>query len=146
MADTVTQHNIGAMITGVTSIFPQSSAAATINGASIDRAKHNTPLSLDLHTVVGAVTGAPSAISVVSTLQHAPDNATWSAYQPDGANNATAPALTAVSTENELAVDLGGAYRYVRVQTVVGFTGGATPAISLAAWATFGGESNLPSI
>ena len=44
MADLVTQRNIGGYITGVTSVFPQSPAAGTVNGASIDRQAHGMPL------------------------------------------------------------------------------------------------------
>jgi hypothetical protein len=146
MADMVTQRNIGAYITGVTSVAPQSSTAQTINGSSIDREARNMPLSMVLHTVVGADSGSPSALSVQSTLQHSPDNSTWVNYQPDGANDATAPALTAVSTENELDIDLTMANRYIRIKTVVGFTGGTSPAIEVAALAILGGEPLQPAI
>jgi hypothetical protein len=139
-------HNIGAEIDAVTSVVPQSASAGTINGATIDRMAHNMPLSCLLHQVAGAVSGAPSAVSVVSTLQHSPDGSTWAAYQPDGANNAATPALTAASTENALAVDLHAANRYIRVSTVVGFTGGTSPAVLVAADVILGGEKNLPTI
>jgi hypothetical protein len=146
MADIVTQLNIGGYITGLTSVFPVSSAAATINGAAIDRQAHNMPLSATVHTVVGAVSGAPTATSVVSTLQHSPDNSTWTPYQPDGVNNAVAPALTAGSTENEIDVDLSLAFRYVRVSTVVGFTAGTSPTAPVAAFVVIGGEAYQPAI
>ena len=140
------QHNVGAYIAVATSVAPQDASAGTINGATIDRMAHGMPLSLLMHQVVGADSGAPSALSVVSTLQHSPDGTTWAAYQPDGANNAATPALTAASTENALAVDLHAANRYIRVSTVVGFTGGTSPAINVAADLVLGGENKLPAI
>jgi hypothetical protein len=140
------QHNVGAYVSVATSVAPQNASAGTINGASIDRMAHGMPLSLLMHQAAGAVSGSPSAISVVSTLQHSPDGSTWAAYQPDGANNAATPALTAASSENALAVDLHAANRYLRVSTVVGFTGGTSPAINIAADVILGGEKQLPAI
>jgi hypothetical protein len=71
-------HNVGSYIVPVTSVFPESASAGTINGASIDRALHNMPQSCVLHQVVGAESGAPTTTSVQTTLEHSPDNATWS--------------------------------------------------------------------
>ena len=99
-----------------------------------------------MHTSLGLVTGAPTTTSVISTLQHSADNSTWVAYQPDGANNAVAPALTAATTENELDIDLSLANRYIRMSSVVSFTGGTSPAVSLAGFVTIGGESYQPAI
>jgi hypothetical protein len=80
MADVVVTHNIGAFVAAVTSVQPQSASAGTINGGSIDRMVHGMPMSCVLHTQAGAVSGSPTATSVQSTLQHAPDNATWTNY------------------------------------------------------------------
>jgi hypothetical protein len=146
MSDTVTQKNIGALLAAVTSVLPESSAAATVNGTSIDRQKHSMALSCVLHQVAGAISGAPSTSSVQSTLQHSPDNSTWTTYKPDGVNAATSVALTAQNTENSLNVDLTLAYRYIRVSTVVGFTGGTSPAALIAADVILGGENTLAAV
>ena len=146
MADIVTQRNIGGYITGLTSAYPQSSAAATVTGVSIDRQAHGMPLSCTMHTAVGAVGGAPTTTSVVTTLQHAPDNSTWTTYQPDGVNNATATAITAATSDSELDVDLTLAYRYIRTSTVVGFTGGTSPTVLFDTKIVVGGESYQPAI
>ena len=140
------EHNVGAYVAVATSVAPQAAAAATINGATIDRMAHGMPLACLMHQAAGAASGTPTGISVVSTLQHSPDGTTWAAYQPDGANNAATPALTAASSENALAVDLHAANRYIRVSTVVGFTGGSSPAILVAADVILGGEKTLPAI
>ncbi len=138
-------HNIGALVDVVTSVPPQSAAAGTIAGTSIDRALHGMSASCVLHQVVGADSGAPTTLSVQTTLQHAPDNATWTNYEPNGVLVAQTAPLTAVSTENAVAIDLTAAYRYIRASTVVAFTGGTSPAIEVAADLVLGGERELPA-
>jgi len=141
------QHNVGAYVAPVTSVFPQSSAAATINGASVRRSAHNMPLSCLLHQVVGAVGGAPSASSVQTTLQHSPDNATWTNYIPDGASSvAQTPAITAANLGSGAAVDLSGAFDYIRAVTVITFTGGTSPTAQVYSDIILGGEAVLPAI
>jgi hypothetical protein len=139
------QHNIGAFVAVQTGVLPQAATAA-VNGASIDRAAHNMALSCVLHQVLGAATGAPTGVSVVTKLQHSPDNATWADYTPPGASSvAVTPALTAVSTENSLAIDLASANRYIRPVTTPTLTGGTSPTILVAADVVLGGEQLLPS-
>jgi hypothetical protein len=138
-------HNVGSYIVPVTSVFPESAAAGTINGASIDRTLHNLPQSCVLHQVVGAETGAPNTTSVQTTLQHSPDNATWSNYQIGTAVQQTA-ALTAANSENTAAIDLAGAYRFIRAVTAVAFTGGASPTVLVAADIILGGERELAAV
>jgi hypothetical protein len=54
--------------------------------------------------------------------------------------------LTAANSENSLNVDLSLAYRYLRIQTVVGFTGGSSPAALVCAELVLGSEPDLPAI
>lgn len=145
--DIVQSRNIGAYISAVTSVEPQSSTGATINGGGIDRMSHNgNPLSCVLHTIAGAISGSPTTASVQSKLQDSADGTTYADYQPDGANTAQAAALTAQNTENSLSVDLTLARRYIRVVTVVAFTGGSSPAALVAAEVVLGGEPLYPSV
>jgi hypothetical protein len=146
MGDTVTQKNIGGMVVSLQSVDPIVSAAATLNGTSIDRLAHNMPLSCLLHTQTGAVTGAPTAISVVSTVQDSADNTNWANYLFDGVNAATTPAVTAISADGNYSVDLTLARRFLRISTVVGFTGGTTPTIGVAAELVLGGEQILAAV
>jgi hypothetical protein len=105
------------------------------------------PLSAVLQLVVGAVGGAPSAVTVQSTLQHSSDNATWTNYTPDGAASAAqTSAVSAASTQTTLAVDLSGANRYLRVVTTVAFTGGTSPTALIAANLVLGGEPLVPAV
>lgn len=139
-----TQRNIGAFIAVATSVLPQAASAA-VNGSSIDRVSHSMAQSCVLHTVLGADTGSPSAISVVSKIQHSPDNSTWTDYEPDGVTVAASAALTAIDTENGLAVDLTAADRYIRVVTTPTLTGGTSPTVQVAADVVLGGENTLPA-
>jgi hypothetical protein len=138
-------HNVGSFVVPVTSVFPESAAAGTINGASIDRALHNMPNSCVLHQVVGAESGAPTTTSVQTTLQHSPDNSTWSNFQIGSTTQQTA-ALTAANSENTAAIDLAGAYRFIRAVTIVAFTGGTSPAALIAADIVLGGERELAAV
>jgi hypothetical protein len=143
---TALMKNIAGYALVASSVAPVASAAATINGASIDRSKHNMPLSAIMHTATGAETGAPTGVSVQSTLQHAPDNATWTNFLYDGSTTAQGAAITAVNTDQNYAVDLTLAQRYVRVQTVISFTGGTSPTVGLAAQLVLGGEQVVTAI
>ena len=145
MSDITTLRNIGSLVVPVTSVFPESAAAGTINGASIDRTLHNLAGSCVLHQIVGADSGAPTTLSVQTTLQHSPDNSTWSNYQIASATQQTA-ALTAVSSENTAAIDLTGAARFIRAVAVVAFTGGTSPAVLVAADIVLGGERELAAV
>jgi len=146
MVSIVTQRNIGALLAIVTSVEPQSASAGTINGGSIDRQLHSMAGSCVLHQAAGAVSGAPSTTSVVTKLQHSPDNSTWADYKPDGVNTAQTAALTAQNTEDSLAVDLTAANRYLRAVTTVTFTGGASPAALVASDVVLGGENTIAAV
>jgi hypothetical protein len=142
----VTQHNIGALLALATSVLPQA-AAASVNGAGVDRMAHGMPLSCVLHQVAGAESGAPTAVSVQTKLQHSADNSTWADYDPPGsATVAQTAALAAASSENAVAIDLSSANRYVRAVTTIAFTGGTSPTILVAADIVFGGEPLLPAV
>jgi hypothetical protein len=146
MSDQVQQHNIGAIAVEVSSVAPVASAAATINGTSIDRQKHSMPLSCILRTSTGAETGAPSGVSVQSTLQHSPDNSTWANFLYDGTNTAQGAAITAVNSDQNYPIDLALANRYLRVVTVISFTGGTSPTIGVNAGLILGGEQTLAAV
>jgi hypothetical protein len=145
MSNFTSIHNVGSYVVPITSVFPESAAAGTINGSSIDRALHNMPQSCVLHQVAGAESGAPTTTSVQTTLQHSPDNSTWSNYQIGTTVQQTA-ALTAASTENTASIDLAGAYRFIRAVTAVAFTGGTSPAVLVAADIILGGERELAAV
>lgn len=140
-------HNIGALVVAAACLMPQSSPAAAVNGNAIDRLAHNRPLSCVLHQVAGAVSGAPTGISIVSKLQHSPDGVTWADYTLiDGVTVYTTAALVAANSENSLNINLGSAARYIRTVTTLAFTGGTTPAALLAVDLVLGGEDHLVAV
>lgn len=146
MSDQVYIHDIGSMIRTITTVQPQSSGAATINGGSVDRAAHHMPMSCRLHQAVGAVSGSPSATSVTTKLQDSADGTTFADYtDPNTSAVPTTAAVTAQNTENGVSVDLSNARRYVRGVTTVAFTGGTSPAALVVSEMIFGGEALLPS-
>lgn len=145
MTDMVVQKNIAQLAQVAGSVRPQAAAAGTINGASIDRAKHGNALSAIMRTNVGATSGAPTSFTVQSQLQHAPDNATWTNYQPLGVNAQGAANATANADEN-FAVNLSSAQRFVRVQTVVAFVGGTSPTVGVAADLVLSGEDRNKAV
>lgn len=139
------QRNIGAFIAAVTGVLPQAASAA-VNGTAIDRFAHNLPLSCVLAHAVGADTGAPSGVSVVTKLQHSPDGSTWSDYtQPGDSSVAETAALTAVNTQNSFNVDLSSADRWIRPVTTPTLTGGTSPTIEVCATVILGGEAQAPA-
>ena len=105
MTDLVTQRNIGALIALVPAIPPESSSGGTINGTALDRFAHGLPNSCVLHQMVGAISGAPTATSVQTKLQHSQDDVTWSDFQINGTTQATA-ALAVANTDGSLGIDL----------------------------------------
>ena len=145
MTDLVAQRNIGALIALVPAIPPESSSGGTINGTALDRFAHGLPNSCVLHQMVGAISGAPTATSVQTKLQHSQDDVTWSDFQINGTTQATA-AIAAANTDGSIGIDLTTAYRFIRAEMVVTFTGGTTPAALVAADLVLGGERSLPAL
>lgn len=127
---------------------PALSAAGTRNGSAIDRATPGGVRygSLTLHTMTGAIAGAPSAQTVDAKLQHSVDGSTnWADYVPPGASTAAAiTQLTAASASGEVDVNLEGARRYVRVVETVAFTAGTSPTIGVASSVVLAGADRTP--
>ena len=141
--DIVSQLNIGALAVPISGVRPQSASAGVINGASIDRAAHNLPLSCVLHQNVGALGGAPTTTSVVTKLQDSADNTTFADYAPASANSVVqaCAALTATNTDNLANINISSARRYIRAVTTVAFTGGTSPTALVAAAVVIAGEN-----
>ena len=141
--DIVSQLNIGALAVPISGVRPQSASAGVSNGASIDRAAHNLPLSCVLHQNVGAIGGAPTTTSVITKLQDSADNTTFADYAPSNQNNVVqaCAALTATNTDNLANINLTSARRYIRAVTTVAFTGGTSPTALVAAAVMIAGEN-----
>jgi S-formylglutathione hydrolase FrmB len=139
------KHNgMGELIRSELTIVPQNSVAATVAGASIDRAAQpSMPRSAEVTLMLGALTGTPTAVSAVMTLQDSADDSTWaSVLDKDG--NAVTVTVAAASTLARVDVDLSGARQYIRGNLVLGFTAGTTPTADLTAQLALSGYEILP--
>lgn len=144
------QRDIGKYIAVKKGIDPANASAGAINGAAIDRAGQGggkLALSAVLHHACGAATGAPTARTVDSKIQDSADGSTgWADYvDPKTGVVAAAAQLTADNQDAEVDVDLSAAKKFIRVVETVGFTGGTTPAIPVAAGVSLGGYDQLPA-
>jgi len=140
------ERNVGGFVAVATSVLCQAASAA-VNGGGIDREAHNLPLSCILHTVAGAETGSPSGVSLVSKIQDSADGTTYADYIPPGQSTvAASTALTAINTENSLAVELSSARRWIRAVATPTFTGGTSPTILVAVDIILGGEFRKPAV
>ena len=132
------QHDIGAFIKPEIGTKPEASTGGAVNGASIDRQGFESCV-LAAHS--GAVTGGPSAQTVDSKLQDSPDGSTgWVDI-----TGAAITQITAVDTIERKNVDLAAVKRFIRVVTTVGFTGGTSPDLGVAAVVLLGGATELPT-
>ena len=118
-------------------IDPEDSAAATINGAAIDRrSATGSGASAVLHVACGAATGSPSTQTVDGKLQDSADGS--SDWQDIGT------AITQLTGDDEDGSspnrNLVDVRKFVRAVVVVAFSGGSSPTIPVAATICFGGR------
>ena len=130
--------DIGAYVKAQAGINPQDSAAATLNGAAIYRQDFDSCV---LHAACGAATGTPTAQTVDDKPHDSPDvTSGWADIA-----GAAITQITADNGEAEKDVTLSGAKRYIRAVVTVGFTGGTTPKIPVAATVVLGGARAIPA-
>lgn len=130
------ERDVGSFIRSVPAIRPQATAAATINGAAIDRLGLMSGV---VHAVTGAATGTPTSLTYTVNLQDSADGSTGWAAVPD-----TTFVVSAANAEAEFNVNLDRTRRFIRVVGVVAFVGGTTPNLNIAATVTLGGGSVKP--
>lgn len=135
MANTSFQHDSGAYLKAVSAIDPQASAAATVNGNTVDRTGFTSG---KLVVQTGATTGSPTAVSVVVKLQESADGSTWSDVSP-----AVSTTVGAVNSASEVNVDLSGLQNNVRAVATVSFTGGTSPTVNFASSLVLGGDDRV---
>lgn len=143
--------DIGSQIKPVVGIVSQSTAAAAVNGAAIDRtglsgAGNGYFLSATLHAQTGAATGTPTTTAVTYKIQDSVDTTSGDfADSVDAQGNALAMTALAASTDGRLDFDLSGLKRYIRVVATAAFTGGSSPAVQIAASVILGGVYEKPT-
>jgi hypothetical protein len=142
-----TERNIAGFIVALQTAPPQSSGMATINGPTIDLLSHGLPKSAVLHQAVGAISGAPSAMTVSTGLAHSMDGNTWTNYSADSNNVVTStPPLTLTNTDNSVGFSLTSAMRFIRTVTSVAFTGGTSPLALVSVELILGGADKLAAV
>lgn len=127
----------------VRAFAPQSLAAGTLNGASVDTKPVTggpMPSSAKLFLSNGAATGTPDSYTLTPTVQDSADGSSWDAV----ASGAAVTAIAANNTDREIDIDLLRLRRYVRVVVVAAYTGGTSPACPVSGTWVLGGYDRIP--
>lgn len=134
----------GAFLAGAAGIKPQNSAAATVNGAAVDRLRYQSCVVV---CMTGAATGSPTTQTLTFKVQDSADGTTGWADLEDVGGTVYSKVVSADDTVTDLDVKLGGARQYIRVVCTVAFTGGTTPRNDVAAALVLAGvsEAELPA-
>lgn len=153
MADITLIHNVGALGT-TRRLSPAGTGAqtagatATVTGVTIDRegfAGGSLPRSVEVAALFDTTLQSGKTLSVYFDVQHSTNNTTWTDY----ATQASVVAATgpsgggAVQGQTSFSVDLGGAYRYVRLLTVPTLSATGTDTVTLVATGFFAGYDRL---
>jgi hypothetical protein len=152
------QTDIGSLLEPALAIPPALYAAGAINGTGIDRL--NTPAAAPyqyysgmLCVIVGALAGAPTSFTVDARMQHSPDNATWTDYNPASQAGTeptlgwvAIPTIVAAQTVARVNFNLIPAQRYLRALGSVAFVGGASPTAAVAAAVILGGADRVGTV
>jgi len=131
------KRDIWRMIKCEIGIDPDDSIAATIEGAAINlNYSAGGGESVVLHVACGAATGGPSAQTVDGKIEQSADGSTsWTDV---------GDAITQLTGDDEdgesPGINLSTLQKYIRANIVVGFTGGSTPTIPVAATLVIGGR------
>lgn len=135
---------MGEKVTGRRAIAPQAlSGGVDQFGQSIDRLRFG---SAKIHVANGAVTGGPSAVSVVTRLQDSDDGASFADFvDPVSGNVVTLADADAADAESELALNLLAARRYIRTATDVVLTGGSSPTVFVSQTIVLAGADIEPA-
>ncbi len=159
MTDQVVSKNIGAIVTDRIASQSLSWTAAgagdntTKTGLTIDRAAFvnngSLPESAIFSLLADATLASGATLSVAWTVQHSTDNSNWTTY---GANTTASTAFLTgpsgggrVTGQNNFAVNLSSAFRYVRANFVPDLSAAGTDTAVAIAAATLAGFDRLPS-
>lgn len=134
MSDIVQVRNIGALLNPVAAIASTVLAAslsngATITGITIDRLRtQGLYQSVDVVALVRSSGSSKYKNKVNLRVQDSPTSTAWTAYGSASGSTLTfgstsATAKQKVKTAAGVAVDLGAARRYIRVNAVIGWSG-----------------------
>lgn len=141
--------DIGGYLKSVIGTPVIASAAATVNGAAIDREGHQSCVLL---CQGGAATGSPSGQTANFKIQHdAVSGGSYADYTPPQGGQVGAAAAAAIAEQSaddflvKLDVNLAGAKRYIRVVSVVTLAGGSSPLWPISSAILLGPKDELPA-
>lgn len=131
-------NDVGAYVKPVIGNVPVASAAATLNGSSIDRSGYHSCV---LFAQSGAATGSPTAQTLDAKIQDSDDGSTgWA-----DVTGAAITQNTAVNSSAKKSVNLQAVKRYTRVVATVAFTAGTSPTLGVSTAVVLGGARELPA-
>lgn len=141
------QHAIGEYTKTVSSVPPQLTVTAggasnnvAVNGVSVDRMNY---LSMVVAVAYQCTLSSTKTLTITIAIQHSEDNATWTAYGTQPANQViSASTANAIFTQN---VDLHAANRYVRLVITPNLSNTGTDTASVAGLLVLGGANELPA-
>lgn len=132
----------GSQVKTECAIAPVSSVAATVDGLAIDMKGFRSCV---FTGISGLETGTPTAYQIIWKVQESTDGSTFSDITGKSVTE-TGDISAAYGDEEidiELELDLTSySYRYLRLAAVITFTGGTTPAITVAGTVTKGEAVN----
>lgn len=131
-------NGIGPEVKLATGLVPSARSAATSQGTGIDRLGFD---SVVLYAKAGAETGSPTGRTWDVTLEHS--DSSGSGYT--ALSGSAVSQITAASTSKRKSLSLKGAKRYIRVASVLAFTGGTTPTLNTDVTVVLGGAVEQPA-
>jgi hypothetical protein len=129
----------GAYLKVMVGLPPLNAAAATRDGAVIDRQGYDSCV---LFAQAGVSEGTPTSFTHDAKLQES------DASDGTGMTDVAGAAVTqivAVSTNQKKNVNLRGVKRYIRVREVIAFVGGTSPKLNASAIVVLGGPDVIPA-
>lgn len=131
-------NGIGPDVKLATGLLPLNRAGATSQGTGVDRLGFN---SVVIEAMAGTEEGSPSARTWDVSLEHS--DASGSGYV--ALTGSAVTQFTAASGRKRKSISLKGAKRYIRVASVLAFTGGTTPKLNTSVSLVLGGAVELPA-
>lgn len=138
----MTTNSTNELIKLVSAITPALATTALSTSSAIDRNGYKSAV---LAVETGETSGTPDSFTAVGKIWHcATSGGTYTAYT----SNEQSTTLTTVATASTLvtrAIDLTGAYRYIKVEQARAFVGGTTPKVNAHCYLVLGASTDLPT-
>jgi hypothetical protein len=122
---------------------PIAGSAGTATGSAIDRTGFTQ---MTLVAAVGALTGTPTTTTVDAKVTHcATSGGTYVDWKPAGTAASGAITQMTAAGVGQKEISLKGAFQFLKIVTVVAFTGGTTPTAPNSVLAILSGADTQPA-